>query len=580
MKISRNVSVKVKLILGFITISSFIVAVGIVGVNVITNIANDGNSMYERNLQSINELQLLKENLLNIRHNLDEIVLSKDDEVSKVNANEIEALRKENLTYIASYDSYNLSTEERTIWENFNTDMETYRVLRQEVIDYALQSNYIDAENAMQGVIQIRTEMINKLDELIERNKNNAEKVCTANSTYASKAIFFMIGLTIVGSLIALGLAIGISNSIIKSLKNAVSFAQAIGNGDLTYELSNNTSRFRKKPRQSKDEFGQLMDALNKSRDHLKMIVTQIMTHSQDVSASSQELSATVEELNSDFATITKSTEHIVTDVMDINAVTEELYATIEQTERGITHLATIATDGNGKSKDIMTRAENVKAQGISSEKLANDIYLNKQLSVIKAIEKGEIVKQIAEIANSISSIAAQTNLLSLNASIESARAGEHGRGFAVVADEIRKLSEQSSAYVKEISKVVTDVQVAFADLETSSKEMLDFIDKRVKPDYSLLVSTGEIYNEDATYVNSFSEQTAAMAQEMSASTDEISNIIQNIADNMQSTSTSSEEILKIMNKTNEAVEQVADMALRQAEIAETLTNIIYRFKI
>lgn len=580
MKLWRTISVKVKLILGFITISCFIAAVGIVGVNIIVHIANDENSMYESNLQSINELQSIKENLLYIRHALDEIVLSKDNEVSKTNAEQIEELRKENLTYITSYDSYDLCSEERTIWENFNKDMETYRVLRQEVIEYALQSNYADAQKVMPEVTQIRTEMFHKLDDLIEQNKNTAKNVCTDNATYASKAISLMIGLTLVGFFIALGLAIGISNSIIKSLKNAVSFAEAIGNGDLTYEVSNNTSLFSKKPRQNKDEFGQLMDALNKSRDHLKMFVSHIMMQSQDVSASSQELSATVEELNSDFATITKSTKHIVSDVMDINAVTEELYATIEQTEQGITQLATIATEGNGKSKDIMTRAENVKAQGISSEKLANDIYLNKQLSVIKAIEKGEIVKQIAEIANSISSIATQTNLLSLNASIESARAGEHGRGFAVVADEIRKLAEQSSVYVKEISKVVTDVQVAFKDLETSSKEMLDFIDKRVKPDYSLLVSTGEIYNEDATYVSGFSEQTAAMAQEMSASTDEISNIIQNIADNMQNTSTSSEEILKIMNKTNQAMEQVADMALRQAEIAETLTDIIHRFKI
>lgn len=570
MRLLRNASVRFKLILGFVAVSILVVIVGVFGALGIGAIAKDGEEMYHFNLQSINQLHTMKEKLITIDNKLDLIILSSQDRISKTNATEIELLKSDVVGALQSFHHEELSSEDKILMDSFISNLETYRDLIQQVVDYALGGNYTDARIIAPEVENIRLTIIEILDTLIQNNIKNAEVTSTYNTRIANSSVIFMYTISTFGLIIALILGVFISNYIKKSINKGLAFAQALGEGDLRFEIEY---------RSSKDEFGKLIEALNKSQKNLKEIVHKLIDQSQEVSASSEELSATMEELSSDFQMIRENTENIVTDVMEINAVTEELTATIEQTEQGILNLASNASDGSNKSNDIIVRADQIKKQGLVSKKLSDEMYEEKQIRVLQAIEKGKIVGKISEIADSISNIASQTNLLSLNASIESARAGEHGRGFAVVAEEIRKLAEQSSGYVKEISVVVSDVKDAFSDLEGSSHEILEFIDKRVRTDYDLLVSTGENYDKDAAFVNTFSQETASLAEEMNASTEEISSVIHNISDNMQSASYSSEEILKSMNKTKQSVEQVAEMAMKQAEIAESLSAIVQTFK-
>ncbi len=570
-KIIKNASIKIKLLMGFITISFLLLTVGIFSVLAIKAIAAAGENMYHDNLQSTHTLHLLKERLLIIGNNLDVIVYTQDSEVTKENIGEISDMEKDISSYIEFYGSTAMSPDEKKIWDDFNMNMKSYKVHGQEVLDSAQKGNYKEATKAMPDVRQLRNSMFEKLNNLIDDSIKEAYLTSNENSEIARKSAIFMYIISFIGLVVALLLGTVISSYINKAINKGVFFADAIGNGDLSLHIDAPASN---------DEFGLLINALIASQENLKNIVKNVIDHSQEVSASSEELFATMEEVKSDFDSINNNTDSIVRDVLDINAVTEELSATIEQTEAGITQLASIATDGHTQSADILKRAENIKKQGTTSKQLADKIYEDKQVSVINAIEKGKIVDKISVIASSISAIAAQTNLLSLNASIESARAGEHGRGFSVVADEIRRLAEQSGNYVKEITDVVNEVQDAFHDLENSSKEMLDFIDKQVRSDYTLLVDTGENYGKDALFVNEFSQDTASMAEEMNASTEEISSVIRSIANNMQNTTNSSEEILRSMSKSKQSIEQVSEMAQRQAEIAENLSNLVQIFKI
>jgi methyl-accepting chemotaxis protein len=570
MKFFRDMSIKTKLLTAFITITILMMVVGVLGSLSIIKIADNGETMYSYNLQSVSELHIIKEKSLSIRSELENAIYLEDAQAAKTSVEEIDKLKTEINTVIESYDKRPLSDEAREIWNAFNLDFKSYETERQKVIDFVLAGKYEEAAAALPAVAEIRISMTEKLDELITRNETMAQEKDTENIKIAETSIAQMNIVIVIGLILSLALGIFLSFYIAKALKKGLKFAEALGEGDLTVEVMSS----------DKDEFGKLISALGQAQTNMKNIVKSIKEQSEEVTNQSEELSCKLEEMTSNFENINSNTESIVKAVMDINTSTEELTDTIDQVNSGVTQLATTSSDGNTESVEIKNRAVTIKKQGKESKKLAENIYVDKQKNIMESIEKGKVVNEIAVIANSIASIATQTNLLALNAAIEAARAGEHGRGFSVVAEEIRNLAEQSAGYVKNITNVVSNVQEAFHYLAENSKEVLDYVDNRVRIDYDLLVETGESYEKDALFVNQLSQETASMAEELNASTEEISSVIQTIAGNMEDTTTSSESILASMNETTIAIEQIAITAQNQAAIAVKLGELVSVFKI
>lgn len=374
----------------------------------------------------------------------------------------------------------------------------------------------------------------------------------------------------VIGFILATTIGITLSVYITKTINKGLLFAEALGNGDLTYSLQSKNN----------DELGKLIKALNNAKEKMRNVIENIVDQAQGVTASSEELSATLEEMSSNFENIDKNTSDIVENIQKINSITEDLSVTMEEVNSGINQLASNSTESSQQSIEIKERATDIKEKGSNSKNIADKLYGEKQNNILNAIEQGKVVSEISIIAKSIASIADQTNLLSLNASIEAARAGEHGKGFAVVADEVKVLAEQSADYVKNIQNVISNVQVTFDNLSDNSKDILDYIDNSVRKDYDLLIDTGIKYENDAAFVSDLSQNIASMTQQLNASTEEISSVVQIITDNMQNTKRNSEEILIGIGETNKAIEQVAIVAQQQAVTAEKLTQLVLNFKI
>ncbi len=570
MKKRRNFSIKFKLIAGFLFITLLLTVVGVIGVIDINKLAARSASMYSDNLNSINELHKVKENLLETVNQLQTAVLYEETEKTAASLKTIDELTKETESYISSYSSRKLSSETKQVWDDFKKDLGLYNEEKQNALEYASATQYNQAQQSMDNVIKAKDSMFAKLNTLIEQNETIAQSSDTENRQIASSSTYIMYFSIALGLFFSFLIGLVLTLGITKSVKKGLAFAKALGEGNLTVEIENN----------SKDELGKLIDALKLARQNIRDILSNIIIQTEEVSASSEELSATLEEITGNFELINANTITINKGVADIKNAAGGLKETALQVNNSVNYLAQNSSEGSNQADRIKQRANQIKEKGNASYQLAETLYEERQTNIRAAIERGKVVEDIANIAALIRTIADQTNLLSLNASIEAARAGEYGRGFGVVAVEIGNLADQSSQHVEEISRVVSNVKGAFDYLAENSKAILKFVDEDVLKDYTLLLDTGTNYEKDASYVNELSRNTAAMAQELGASTVEITNMVQSIAVDINNTSESFETVCDNMHQYTASMEQIAKAAENQAAVAEILSSLVSKFKI
>ena len=290
-----------------------------------------------------------------------------------------------------------------------------------------------------------------------------------------------------------------------------------------------------------------IADDLSATINTSKIAVNELADGSSNVNQAARQMQQIVEEA-------AKSTVNVMEKV---NAATEEVgnnYELAGQLDNGFNNVKEAVEKGNEAVEEAKSTIASVKSTVGAAHKTTSELLTQ--------------MKKITDILGEINSIAAQTNLLSLNASIEAARAGEHGKGFAVVADEIRALSEESAksaGNIQNILKWLTDTTRQVDDGTNAAAESVDTIDGLleyfkninnateqasdiVKEEYSITdnikQSFGTIQEEMQTLVAT-SEENSATIEDISQTIVAQNNSIGNILSDIENISEVSEKLQK-----------------------------------
>jgi methyl-accepting chemotaxis protein WspA len=342
-------------------------------------------------------------------------------------------------------------------------------------------------------------------------------------------------------TLVSATFAVWITRSITSPLQRALAVARRVSAGDLTAPLEVHT----------KDEIGQLLVALKEMTESLANIVGEVQSSGIKVNSSVTEIAATGREQQATASEIAATTTEIGATSKEISATSRELVKTMNEVSAVADESATLAGSGRaGLSRMEETMRQVMAAAGSINAKLA---VLNEKAS------------NINQVVTTITKVADQTNLLSLNAAIEAEKAGEYGRGFAVVASEIRRLADQTAVATYDIEQMVKEIQSAVA--------------------------------AGVMGMDKFSEEVRRGMQEVQQVGGELSQIIQQVQvlaprvelvnEGMQAQSTGAEQISQALTQLTEAAQQTVE-SLRQSsqavdglnEVSTGLRASVARFKL
>lgn len=571
MKKMRNWTVVAKITATNMVLLVSALIIAIVGSVYFSNMYTNSRSMYKNDLTSVYALGKFESNNHEIVTLTNKMIASHDPSGLQESYKKVVALQAENNEILNKYEETRSLPNEKEIYAEVLSLTKQYREIQLPMLEQMLNNpTYDPAEDIISDLEALNTKRNEDLGKLVEMNLGSAQNADVQNKKLFEKGLTINIVIAFLVILISIVSFLSLRRYFSRAVTTILKFSEAFGGGDLTQR-----AKF-----DAEDEFGQIVKSLNHSAEQVQTIVSSASSSAQELGALSEELSATVEEVNATMDQIYNSSQEVASGSESLSATTEEVNATVQEIISNADMLSDKAGVALNTSEEILIQAASAKEKAVASIQYATSLYAEKQNSIMHAIEAGKVVNEVREIAEYISEIAAQTNLLSLNASIEAARAGDEGRGFAVVANEVRKLAVQSEESVGKIQKMTLLVEDAFENVSFQSQALLDFIDSTVISDYESFEQVSMQYKNDADMFHEITGEMVSSMHGLKLSMAEVDQAMTNVAAVSQQSADNVSGIRNHISDTLQAFEDVAASSEHQANIAEMMNETVGRFVI
>ncbi len=359
----------------------------------------------------------------------------------------------------------------------------------------------------------------NELKKVVERVRDLTRDEVTADRTQSASAARFWGATNMFIAVVALALLVTliifVTRSIMKStdVLNARMRELASGASDLTARV----------PVGGRDELGVLAENINAMIGKIQGVVGKVRESSLQVLSAASQIAATSRSQEGTVNTLATSTTQVAASVREISATSKDLSGTMDEVSRSAGHASQLAAAG----RDNATRMATEMKQLVESTS-----SVSAKLGMIR--EKADAINAVV---TTITKVADQTNLLSINAAIEAEKAGEYGRGFLVVAREIRRLADQTAVATLDIEMMVKQMQDA---VSAGVMQMDKFADE-------VRTGVGQV-----TTINQMSHEIITEVQSLGGRFDLVN-------EGMRNQATGAQQI-------NDAMTQIADAARRSAQ--------------
>ena len=524
------------LLLGFVSIFS-----NVMSLTNLRKVNTTASTIADDYMAAINELDVICQSSKNIHTLALSHIVATDFETMTNVISEIEAQEAALDQTMADYNKY-VTSDSTASYDKMLADYKSFREAVMILLAQSAAQKTKDAYATANGLVadssKQLSEDINDIIVAFRSNSDVARQNLGKSYTIARFSGFGVIFISILAVIIALYIVLRhVVRPVIKAEAELNEIIEGINRreGDLTKRITI----------ESNDEIGALGKGINSFIEHLQNIFLTITSNSSAMDKVVTDVLGSVKTSNSSAADLSALTEELTATMEEVADSAGTINKNTEAVRNEVDEMAEKSREINEYSKTMKEHADAMEQSARTTMAETNAKVEDILASLNQAIEDSQSVDQVNSLTSEIMSIATQTNLLSLNASIEAARAGAAGKGFAVVASEIGTLAENSKRTAGNIQEINSVVVEAAHNLSSSANELVDYLQNSILPQFEKFVEDGEKYKNNANYIegvmDDFSNKTEGFKSTFNDIAESINNITTSIEDGVRGVSSAAE---------------------------------------